>query len=510
MIQGLRKFTDRIVGAGLSAYTNLTGYGGWGYFDALSFSRGRSEMRAVARDAKDTFGPIDRLQLLAAARRLKENVGFVKGAVRDIRKFSIGEGIRSISFCEDLSVRDAYDEYFDTWSEIGEVTQKYDGRMIDCMLSEAIDIDGDIGIVLTETSGKYPQIQVIEGHCIGDGGMFGVEEGYWDGVKLNSLGRPVAYRIKTKIGSDDKWETVLARDFIHLFDPSRMSSVRGISGLAHGIHHIIDKRDTLALLKLGIKVDSAMGVAIIGSNSAQPTFGRQTQVKTGAATDTGAANAPQTYEEMQGGAVFRLDKGQDVKTISSDRPSPNVQTFLHYIDRDVANGLHVPIEFVWDSSSLGGSGNRLIIKKAERTFSDRQRLLIRAKRRIRNYVIAKGINRGDLPYVEDWYRCRFQTPSRLTVDVGREADANREDVFAGLRTEQEDYSERGLDLWEARDDIQEAADDLLQRAVELMEKYGKHGLTFDQAIQIMVKKGNSGSAPANQQNNQKPEAKGTK
>lgn len=510
MIQGIRKLTDRIVGAGISAYSSLTGYGGYGYFDATIATKGRSEMVSSARDAKNTWGSFDRLQLLAAARRLKENVGFVKGAVRDIRKFSIGEGIRSISFCEDLSVREAYDDYFNTWSEIGEVTQKYDGRMIDCLLSEAIDIDGDIGIVLTETSGKYPQIQIIEGHCIGNGNQYGNADGYWDGVKLNSVGRPVAYRIRKQIENEERFETVLARDFIHLFDPSRMSSVRGISGLTHGIHHIIDKRDTLALLKLGIKVDSAMGVAIIGANSAQPTFGRQTQIKTGAATDTGAANAPQTYEEMQGGAIFRLDKGQDVKTIGSDRPSPNVQTFLHYIDRDVANGLHVPIEFVWDSSSLGGSGNRLIIKKAERTFSDRQRLLIRAKRRIRNYVIAKGINRGDLPYVEDWYRCRFQTPSRLTVDVGREADANREDVFAGLRTEQEDYSERGLDLWEARADIQEAADDLLERAVELVKKYGKDGLTLDQAIQMMSKRGNSGSQPANQPNNQKPEAKGTK
>lgn len=509
MIRRILKLTDKIVGAGLSAYSTVTG-GGRGYFDGLTSTRGRSEMVSVARDTKNTWGAFDRLQLLSAARKLKENVGFVKGAVRDIRKFSIGEGIRSISSCEDQSVRDAYDEYFKTWSEIGEVTQKYDGRMIDCLLSESIDVDGDIGILLTETSGKYPLIQVIEGHCIGSHNSYGSADGYWDGVKLNGVGRPVAYRIRTQIENEESFETVLARDFIHLFDPSRMSAVRGISGLTHGIHHIIDKRDTLALLKLGIKVDSAMGIAIIGSNSTAPTFGRQTQVKTGTDSDTGAAAVPQTYEELQGGAIFKLDKGQDVKAISSDRPSPNVQTFLHYIDRDVATGLHVPIEFVWDSSSLGGSGNRLIIKKAERTFSDRQRILIRAKRRIRNYVIAKGINRGDLPYVADWWKCRFQTPSRLTVDVGREADANREDVFAGLRTEQEDYSERGLDLWEARQDMQEAADDLLERAVELVAKYGKDGLTLEQAIQMMSKRGNSGSAPANQQNNQKTDAKGMK
>jgi capsid protein len=213
---------------------------------------------------------------------------------------------------------------------------------------------------------------------------------------------------------------------------------------------------------------------------------------------------------MQGGALFKLEKGMDVKAITSDRPSPNVQTFLSYIDRDVATGLEVPIEFIWDSSSLGGSGNRFILKKAERKFADRQALIARVKRRIRNYVIAKGIKNFGLPYVDDWWKVRFQFPSRITVDVGREADANREDVYAGLRTEQSDYEERGEDFYEARNDIQEAADDLLLRATQLVQKYGKDGLTLEMAIQMMVKRGNSGSQPANQQNAKQPQDKGAK
>jgi capsid protein len=286
--------------------------------------------------------------------------------------------------------------------------------------------------------------------------------------------------------------------------------VRGVTSLAHGIHHILDKKDTLSLIKLGIKVDSAMGVAIIGGGGNQPTFGRQTQSSNAGSSDTGAAAAPNTYEEMQGGALFKLEKGMDVKAITSDRPSPNVQTFLSYIDRDVATGLEVPIEFIWDSSSLGGSGNRFILKKAERKFADRQALIARVKRRIRNYVIAKGIKNFGLPYVDDWWKVRFQFPSRITVDVGREADANREDVYAGLRTEQSDYEERGEDFYEARNDIQEAADDLLLRATQLVQKYGKDGLTLEMAIQMMVKRGNSGSQPANQQNAKQPQDKGAK
>lgn len=472
--------------------TALSG-SGWSYFDATTHSTTRSYIHTRVADAKDTFSAWDRTTLLGLARRLKENVGFVKGAIADIRKFSIGEGIKHSSLCSDESLRDAYDAYFDAWLEIGEVTQKFDGRKIDCLLSEAIDTDGDSGIILTETSGAYPMIQVIEGHCIGGGDT---EKGYHDGVKLNSVGRPVAYSVRTQIKEEEEFSVIPARDFIHVYEPNRFSGVRGITALAHGIDHIRDKKDAIALLKLGIKLDSAMGVAIIGNGNAQPTFGRQSQVNTAASGATGAAAHPDTFEKMQGGAIFKLEKGMDVKAITSERPSPNVQTFLSYIDRDVATGLEVPIEFVWDSSSLSGTGNRLIIKKAERKFFERQSTLIKVKRRIRNYVIAKAINRGDLPYCDDWWKCRFQTPSRISVDIGREARENREDVIAGLRTMQEDYGERGGNLYDARDDIQAAADDLCERASELVAKYKDQGLTFSQAIEMMEKRGNSGSPPS--------------
>ncbi len=506
MIRRTLKFASRVVEAGIKAYSTMVGSGQ--YLDATDVSSGnRSPITPISRDSKDTFRPWDRLTVLGIARSIKENVGFAKGAVGDVRRFSIGEGIKAISACEDSSVRPAYDDYFDTWSEIGEVTQRHDMRTLDGLMSEAMDVDGDFGIVLTETPTKYAQIQVIESHCIGDRRIFSGEDGFYDGVKLNLVGRPVAYKVRRQIEEEDVFEVVSARDFIHVFDASRFDSIRGLSAFTHGINHIRDKRDTLSLIKMGIKLDAAMGVAIIGSGSNKSPFRPQKEAT--AATDTTPAQP--TIDDIRAGAIFNLPNGADVKTIMSDRPSPNVPTFLSYIDRDVAVGLGVPIEFIWDPSSLGGAGNRFILKKAEKKFFERQMTLTRVKRRIRNYVIAKGINRGDLPYVQDWWKVRFQFPSRITVDVGREADANREDFFAGLRTAQEDYGERGVDFYEARQQISEAAEDLLQRATVLFNRYKEHGLTLEMAIQLIEKRGNSGSPPANnQQSMAKKESGGAK
>jgi capsid protein len=66
------------------------------------------------------------------------------------------------------------------------------------------------------------------------------------------------------------------------------------------------------------------------------------------------------------------------------------------------------------------------------------------------------MQRGYIPQNENWWKVEWQTPAAASVDYGREAQANLNDVRAGLRTYAEDYAERGRE-WK---------DELRQRAVE--------------------------------------------
>lgn len=448
-------------------------------YDAVKqlWSRDRTWIDHTVKDSKHDEGRWTREVLMGLSRNLYGNVGFVRGAVGDLARYSVGEGITPYSASSDKAARMAYDAYWEQWGDICEVRQVLNWRQILKATSRAIDIDGDLGFVLTETIDSYPQIQAVEAHRIvnqEDG------NGWSNGVKVNGLNRPVAYQIRVvQAEGDDRFVTIPASSFVHVFEPDRLDGCRGLSALKHAILHIRDKKDIIAFEKLGVKNAASIANVITMSNASDlngPVFGGQTNVEVG-------TNQNVTFEQLREGALVKLKQGEDLKSFSSDRPSPTFTGFLDYIDRDVAVGLGLPVEFIWNSKDLGGTSQRFILQKAQRTFEDRQEILCKLIKRVRNYVIAKGIKRGDLPKTDDWWRIEIQGPTKITVDVGREAAANRDDVRAGLRTEQEDFRERGKRWETARKDIQEAADDLIVRAKALVAAHPE--INLQTAIQLM-------------------------
>ena len=58
------------------------------------------------------------------------------------------------------------------------------------------------------------------------------------------------------------------------------------------------------------------------------------------------------------------------------------------------------------------------------------------------------VDTGELPGVKNWPRVTFVTPRRVTVDAGREAQQNREDIKAGLKTLSDHFAELGADFRE--------------------------------------------------------------
>jgi hypothetical protein len=70
-----------------------------------------------------------------------------------------------------------------------------------------------------------------------------------------------------------------------------------------------------------------------------------------------------------------------------------------------------------------------------------------------NYAIANAMRRRELPQNPNWRSVHWQTPRSITVDVGREATARRDDVKAGLMTLADFFGEQGLDWKTAMQEI---------------------------------------------------------
>jgi hypothetical protein len=165
------------------------------------------------------------------------------------------------------------------------------------------------------------------------------------------------------------------------------------------------------------------------------------------AQDTGEPTIAR--EEITSSATIpRLSPGEKIEMIGPNRPHAGFEPFAKFLIRDVAMGLGLPVEFVYDPASVGGAGMRFIVAKAQRRFEQRQRLLIdRFCNRAWRYFIGGAIANGDLPAVEDYAKVTWQTPKSLTVDAGREAQQAREDYKAGLSSLQDYFGELGQD-WE--------------------------------------------------------------
>jgi len=414
-------------GAGISTFQPYEGAG---------FSRKRPVIYgAHARDSRLDLNEATRVELLKLARHMYRNVGLIKGAVDSIATYSIGPGLRPQYRGADQDFGRLCEEY---WRDVVVPSPEVTGRMTwtDMLLalSRSIDVDGDVFVIMTE-KGK---LQIVEGHRVCEGDDYGTS----DGVFLGKLGEPTGYLVQTgelyrKLGAD----TV-----IHLMELERPDQIRGGSSLARALNHVRDLKMLGEFEKDALKLQGSIA-AVITTDQGDELAGQGGFFGTVQAQDTGEPTIAR--EEITSSATIpRLSPGEKIEMIGPNRPHAGFEPFAKFLIRDVAMGLGLPVEFVYDPASVGGAGMRFIVAKAQRRFEQRQRLLIdRFCNRAWRFFIGGAIANGDLPAVEDYAKVTWQTPKSLTVDAGREAQQAREDYKAGLSSLQDYFGELGQD-WE--------------------------------------------------------------
>lgn len=442
------------------------------YLGANMASPNRSAIPYGNRDSTLTMTRQVRINLLSAARWLYQNVGFVKGAVRDVARYSVGGGLRPQSQIPNRSVAQQYEDFWREWAKIPEPTGRWNYAEMLRLQSMAVDVDGDVGRVYLKSGSGWPQLSLVPAHRIGvaDNGsppMPGLPPelaGYRDGVLVDGIGRPTSYRVSMD-AYGTSWQDYDARNFALVLDPDRVDEYRGKTAFHAAINTLQDSLEILSAELVGVKGNSALIAAITtaaGFGANEPSFGPTTGT---------AQSAGLSLEQLQMGTIPRLGVGESITAHTSNRPSPTFTGFLEHIARDVAVGYGVPYDFVW-RPDLSGSGNRLAIRKAGRKFEERRDLLTKHATRDWGYVVSCAVKRGDIPFHPDWWRVNWQGPASVTVDAGREAQQDREDLKYGIRTHATDAAERGADWQEERDQVESETRDLIERAQRLAKETG--------------------------------------
>lgn len=426
----------------------------------------RFPYNASAVDSHIDVSGADRERLMKLSRWLYNNAPFLRGLINEKARYAVGSGIRPQARSGDEAWDAAAEAYFEQWSRVADVQGRYTWREMQRIASVAIDRDGEVFFRPVTQATGYPALQLILAHRVGDARSQIYEpsnpasreggQNVIDGVIVNGQLRPIFYRHLLGEGMDSaaRFEDIPAQQMIHVGEASQGDELRYVTPLAPSINHLRDVSDAVSFEKMAIKISSYIALAIKSSNPQGADFFGES---TAALNSDGSSEITVESLGNTGGAIPRLSMGEDLISWTSNRPSQNFREFCDILLREVCLNLGVPWEFAARPADAGGAALRAVLVRAQRTFEQRQALLIdRLCSRVWAHVITIGMQRGLIPQNENWWRVDWQRPAAASVDYGREAAANLNDVRAGLRTYAEDYSERGHE-WK---------DQLRQRAVE--------------------------------------------
>ena len=201
-------------------------------------------------------------------------------------------------------------------------------------------------------------------------------------------------------------------------------------------------------------------------------------------------------KELETGAIEYLVNGDSIEAFQNARPGQGWFDLINFIIRDIAVGLDLPFEFVWNMAGLGGASTRLMSSQAERTFQSTQKNL---ERRFLNPVIIRRtmweMKEGRLPFNAEFYNFKITRPAHPSVDVGRESGANLAELDAGVRTEESIAKEAGEDGSEIRHQRDRETRERLELAQATADEFGLP-IDFVLTLSGRSNKAQAGSVPS--------------
>lgn len=434
---------------------------GLGYFEATRNSPDRTPISTVSFSLARMYGrsiteAMQRETLAGLARYVADNYPSAWLALDYIANYStpvIPKGATA-----DAVWNKEAEAYFDQWAEQADFTRGFDFETLQRAACLAIDIDGDGGFTM-ETKHGRPELRWWPTWRVGGGyaGLITTQDPTeFDGVFVDADGAVRAYRL---LAGNNRYVTRAREQFIHLYEPDLLERYRGFSALRRGMNDLRDAHDIKAFEKLASKIESAMpavieGQGVLASDWEDP----ESDVPS---PSTGTAPKSLTVAQLLGGEIPVISG--TLKQLAGARQAASKLEFMDSLAGFFVAGLGIPPAFFLDAK-LTGPNLRAVIGKAQRKFDSRKKTMRRLARWSWQRVIAWGIDTGELRSATGWQRCRFQEPSLITIDLGDQANADREAVSMGLKSRQRFHGDSGADWQDEVDQVFAEDDYIFKRA----------------------------------------------
>lgn len=431
-----------------SSQVNVSFAGTGSGYDAANSSARRGYVYFPQTDTRREIDTWARTEVLRKARYLTRNVGFAKRCTRGLAHMVGSLSPRPLTKDKTWNTKALalFDRRAGSPLTFDRAAQ-FDVYSCQPMITGTRLQDGDLGTVLTENITGGAMCAFFEGHQIANGNG-SIAAGWDDGVRIANE-RAALFRLLDP-ADKNRAVDIPASDFILHVDRLSFGHRRGISALHHAINNMLDRTEIWSDVKMGIKLSNRIGYYIarqqIAPSGAPKGMGNR--VTTGSDDDGNPVLIENVY---RGGKMLQLNAGEEIKQLLDQRPHPNSREFLEDLNRDIAWGIGLSPDVLWNIAKLGGASVRYVLADAMIWIQAQQQLLVdQFLTRFWIYFVAKEMRAGRLEKCADpeWWKVGFLPPARLTVDIGRDGKLSIDLHRAGMLTLQRWYGEQGLE-WEA-------------------------------------------------------------
>lgn len=471
----------------------------------------RSYLPGAIVDARIDASEASRMELVRRARYWGQNSALMARLRSVFCQYVVGPtGLQVIPSVgasdEDGRTQDDAQEFnqsaahwWNDWSKFPDAQSSHQLATIQNLMAGTWFDQGEVFIYKTfSRNSNKPRIQLIEGQRVGTPPHLRDQEGKTiiDGICFDTdadgmpAGRPTGYWVRTddmgvpfgtfmpSNGVVGSWKWIPAERMLHLFEPWRPGSARGIPCTFPVLNDIHDLEDLQFLEQKAARNAAKITNVVTNKTGENPTASMRRQKWQIQSQDAnGNANTKQIpvfYEMTMGGQTLYQVHGDDIKQFKSDRPSVVTREYWDYLVRKICAGVGISALLVLPFS-LQGTVTRADLDIAAIFFRTKSNLFAGILREI--YLWAMGwavkYDRSMDGAPRDWWHIDIRPPRSVNVDVGRNSQAVIAEMRAGIRTYRDACGELGKDWRQV----------LEQKAVEaafINSLVDKHGVTREQ------------------------------
>ena len=395
-------------------------------FEAVRWSPNRSSLPVSVNDCVVDHSDGARRILIGKSRYLYDNSPIIHGLVERLVTYIVGNGLTIAPSSTDTTWNEVAAASWQAWCKYADLSSRSDFSTIQRTIIRSIIVDGEIFVSLTRSMNNRPRVQLIEAHRV-------------KRINTDDFGRPTGYVLKGE--TDDKDGATLPAQFVvHFFRPERAGQARGIPLLASAINTAQDVHEILAFEKAAVKEASTRrGVVTTKTGEAPvPVIGRSQR------TQSSTTGKPDSYyREVVGGETLVLSGGETYDEHVSQRPAQGWQNFIDFLANTVCFPTGLPPS-VFLQIKVGGADTRRDLAAAQRVVSCWQQDFESGLRLVYEFVVNADVR---APQPSDWRSVSVQYPRAITVDLGRQSQADREDIRTGSMSLDEGIGQYG-ENWE--------------------------------------------------------------